>query len=81
VRDSRIDQILHDIKTAQAVIDDARTLLHELWEESPDVSAIDWADLGMARSALRHSIFKSRNAFAALARINDREQRTGGDAA
>lgn len=83
MKDTRVDQIVQDIRAAQACLDDARSLLQDLWDEvSPSaVNNIDFADLGMARSALRHCVFKSRNAFAALARISDRQQRTGGDAA
>lgn len=75
MNDTRIAHIRQDVAAAQACLDDARTALVDLLEENPPLTALEAADIGAARDSINRALFKSRNAFAALSRLEDRQQR------
>jgi len=74
--DSRFNQMKQEIAAAQACLDDARTAIADFLEESPPLNALEAADLAAARAAINASLFKARNAYAALSRLVDRSERS-----
>jgi hypothetical protein len=72
--DSRLDQIRQEISAAAACLDDARTLVADIGE-GPPLGALDAEDFRIVRMFTNQALFKSRNAFAALSRLQDRARR------
>lgn len=75
MNDTRINHIRQEVSAAQAALDDARTAIADFLEDSPPLTALEAADLNAARDSINRSLFKARNAFAALSRLEDRSKR------